>query len=201
MAAVPASVQELPVLAVAADLRDVDRATVLRCGARDLVSAADPTLVGAVAQRELADLAYRRQGLERHQQLQESEQRVQVLLDSSRDAVAYIHEGVHVYANHAYLELFGYDSVEELEIQPLMNLVVREDRDRLKGCLRRFGRSDAPNEDIEVTGLHADGTGFPLRMEFSRALVHGEACTQVVIRDETAAPEAEPTVDEEPQAR
>ena len=31
------------------------------------------------------------------------------LLDSSRDAVAYVHDGMHVYANSSYLRLFGYE--------------------------------------------------------------------------------------------
>ena len=38
------------------------------------------------------------------QRLEELEHRYNLLLDSSRDAIAYIHEGLHVYGNRAYLE-------------------------------------------------------------------------------------------------
>jgi PAS domain-containing protein len=39
--------------------------------------------------------------------LEELEHRYNLLLDSSRDAIAYVHEGLHVYTNRAYLEAMG----------------------------------------------------------------------------------------------
>ena len=45
--------------------------------------------------------------------LREAEKRCQLLLDSSVDAIAYVHEGMHIYANRAYLELFGFDDAED----------------------------------------------------------------------------------------
>ena len=52
-----------------------------------------------------------------------AEKRCQLLLDSSVDAIAYVHDGMHIYANRAYLELFGYDDVEDLEGMPMIDLI------------------------------------------------------------------------------
>ena len=41
---------------------------------------------------------------QQQQQQEELENRYNLVLDSSRDAIAYIHEGFHVYTNRAYLE-------------------------------------------------------------------------------------------------
>ena len=48
------------------------------------------------------------------QRLEELEHRYNLLLDSSRDAIAYIHEGLHVYGNRAYLETLRVKDESEL---------------------------------------------------------------------------------------
>ena len=45
--------------------------------------------------------------------LEELQHRYDLLLDSARDSIAYIHEGLHVYANRAYLELLQVTTPDE----------------------------------------------------------------------------------------
>ena len=47
--------------------------------------------------------------------LRESERRCHALLDSSRDAITYVHEGMHIYANPVYLDTFGFPALDEIE--------------------------------------------------------------------------------------
>ena len=70
--------------------------------------------------REWADLDARR-GLRRLEaQLRETERRCDSLIASSRDPVAYIHEGMHIRANDAYLaNLYGVHGVARLCQQEL----------------------------------------------------------------------------------
>jgi PAS domain-containing protein len=39
--------------------------------------------------------------------MRETERRCDALIASSRDPIAYVHEGMHIRANDAYLEMFG----------------------------------------------------------------------------------------------
>ncbi|MFP4079504.1 MAG: EAL domain-containing protein [Ectothiorhodospira sp.] len=123
--------------------------------------------------------------------LRETERRCKALLDSSRDAIAYVHDGMHTYTNSAYLELFGYSDEEELEGIPLMDMVSRDDQPALKEFLRGHeamspedpdpGDGEAPSLDLHLT--RADGTLFAAQMEFSPATIDGEPCTQILIRN------------------
>ena len=54
--------------------------------------------------------------------------RCQLLLDSSVDAITYVHDGMHIYANRSYMALFGYEDAEELEGLPVIDLIASCDQ-------------------------------------------------------------------------
>ena len=116
--------------------------------------------------------------------LKEADKRCQVLLNSSKDAIAYVHDGMHIYANDSYLELFGYSSWDDLEGMPILDLVESEDQKKFKEFLRAYAISDNPEQSFDLKLTPQDDEPFQASMEFSSASVEGEACTQVVIRSQ-----------------
>ena len=73
----------------------------------------------------------------RQLRLEELEHRYNLLLDSSRDAIAYIHEGLHVYANRAYLEALHLDSADDTMALSLLELIrPTDDATDMKALLR-----------------------------------------------------------------
>jgi PAS domain-containing protein len=83
----------------------------MRAGAAYCVPAEDQELFQITVEREFNNLRARRSHRETKTMLVESEKRNRALIESSKDAIAYIHEGMHIYANQSYLELFGYDDM------------------------------------------------------------------------------------------
>ncbi len=83
-------------------------------GASGVAARTQPKQLIAVLQREFDALQTRRQLRRLETSLRESERRCDALLDSSTDAIAYIHEGMHVRVNRAYLDTFGYESFDDL---------------------------------------------------------------------------------------
>ncbi len=71
-------------------------------------------------------------------QLEDSEKRCQQLIDSSKDAIAYVHECMHILSNDPYFKIFGYESRDDIEAMPIMDLVASDDSTKLKEFLRRF---------------------------------------------------------------
>lgn len=116
--------------------------------------------------------------------LKETEQRCQLLLDSSMDAIAYVHEGMHIFTNPAYMELFGYDDADEMACIPLLDLVAGQDLDQVKVKLKSF--ESKGSEDVNAQVNHANGEHFGVRMTFSNAQYDGERCLQIVIRKDDA---------------
>ena len=79
----------------------------LELGAQDAVPQGEDERLILVAKRELANLEERRARRAAEIALHEAEKRCKLLLESSMDAIAYVHDGMHVYANAPYLQLFG----------------------------------------------------------------------------------------------
>ena len=76
-----------------------------------------------VVLREYGDLMTRRRLRHSQRRLQETEHRCDALMESSKEAIAYVHDGMHIRANAVYLELFDVGDQEAMEGLPLMDLV------------------------------------------------------------------------------
>ena len=119
----------------------------------------------------------------------ELEHRYNLLLDSSRDPIAYIHEGLHVYANRAYLEALHLDSTDQTMALSLLELIEpKSEEQNLKALLKELGRGVFPKTAPEVQVNRPDGSSFEATIHFSPARFDGEDCTQLMIqrKDEAA---------------
>lgn len=154
-----------------------------QAGARDLVLKDQPKRLQLIIARELTDLETRRQYRLTLNAYRESEKRCRSLIDSSRDAIAYVHDGMHIYANSVYLNMFGYHSKDEIEGTPIMDMVAPSGHALFKDFLRNYDKAGDKTNTIDVCGVRTDHSEFKARMDFSPASIDGEACTQIIIRD------------------
>ena len=141
-----------------------------------------PALVVAVVRRQFDQLCTRRDVRRLETALRESERRCEALLDSSRDPIAYVHEGMHIRANRAYLEMFGFEDFEDIESQPLLDLIAPNDAGKFKAVLKSLSKGQPPPDSLELHLRQQSGEAFPGRMEFSSASYSGEQCLQLIIR-------------------
>ncbi|MNQ46415.1 Cyclic di-GMP phosphodiesterase YfgF [compost metagenome] len=162
----------------------------LALGAQDALPQGEDERLVLVANRELANLEQRRARRAAEVSLREAEKRCQLLLDSSVDAIAYVHDGMHIYANRAYVEMFGYDDGDELEGMPMIDLVAGADQAGFKDFLKNYRDGEGSGE-LTCNGCKVDGQSFQARMGFSPATYDGEPCIQVVIRAESDSAELE----------
>lgn len=163
---------------------------VMKAGAADAVVFDALPHLAAVILRELDNLQHRRARRKAEAALAEAEKRNRLLLDNSRDAIAYVHDGMHIYANTAYVELFGHESADDLEGMPVIDLVAKEDLARFKDFLRAYGKGGGASEDLRFHGVKADGEKIDAMMQLSAASYDGEPCTQIIIRRDDGAPNA-----------
>jgi len=120
------------------------------------------------------------------QRLEELEHRYNLLLDSSRDAIAYIHEGLHVYGNRAYMEALRVKDESELAGLSLLEMFDAGDSD-LKSLLKGFAKGTFPAEALEVKVKRPDASEFEASLLFSPAQYDGEVCTQMMMQPRDAA--------------
>lgn len=161
----------------------------LAAGARDAVQRTDSDHLRFVVRRELESLGARREVNRWRNALSEREERWRALLQASRDPIAYVHDGMHIHANPTYLDMFGYDSIDELAGFPVMDLVVADDQARFKNFMRAHMKGESEDSSIEVAGLRSDGDRLDIRMELSPATFESELCWQLVVRDQSESNE------------
>jgi diguanylate cyclase (GGDEF)-like protein/PAS domain S-box-containing protein len=148
-----------------------------------------------VLRREAEDLAARRDLRHWRDALDEREDRWRALLEVSRDPIAYIHEGMHIHANPTYLDMFGFDSVDELEGLPVLDLVVADDQGRFKEFMQSHLKGESEVSHIEVAGLRSDGNRLDISMDLATATFDGEPCWQLVVRDQSESNEIRAQLD------
>ncbi|MFZ1828572.1 MAG: EAL domain-containing protein [Candidatus Competibacteraceae bacterium] len=184
--------QDIPIIAVIDDdHREGCRlARLLEEGADNYFYLDDADHLVATTGKELRHLRDRKRQQSFEIRFKESESRSQALLENIQEAIAYIHEGVHTYANPAYLRLFNYQRKEDLAQIQLVHMVPPGYRDALKSVLRRSIRSGKAVEPVELVGLRSNGQTFPVLLECAPTRMNDEPCTQIIVRD--ATPEKSP---------
>lgn len=144
-----------------------------------------------VIQRDVKSLNDRRRNITLEKELKNTEKRCNSLLDSSKQAIAYIHDGMHVYSNQSYQELFKYDDFEELEVTPFLNLIAKDDIANAKKTLRDITKNILPEEDLELKLMTSDGEIFDGMVNVTKANIHGEQCAQFIINIPSVDPQVE----------
>lgn len=182
--------RDIPFVLISPQAGEQERTEGMRSGMRDVIPDTAETLLTIVVKRELASLEARRQLRIAEQGLREAEKRCQLLLDSSVDSIAYVHDGMHIYANRSYIRLFGYEDADDLAAEPMVGLIASKDQAAFKTFLRSYSAQGDKNE-MRCNGIDIDGKEFPIMLTFTPASYDGEPCTQVVIRVETASAEFE----------
>jgi len=160
-------------------------------GAQDVVSSTNLKHLLQVIKRETLSLSMWRKAKQMEFELMENEKRCLSLLANSKDAVAYLYEGMHIYANEVYLEVFGKTDFNELESVPIVDMVAVSQQDEIKTFLRALSQSKYEKNQLNLQLLLDNGDAIEATLEFSRARFDGEPCTQILIRSVTDTSELE----------
>lgn len=184
------SKKDIPYIIINDNNKEEDLVNLMEKGAADIVEKEATTRLQFATQREIRNLNKRRALKRSLHALSEAEKRCRILIDSSRDAITYIHEGMHVYANSTYLEMFGYNEFSEMEGMPIMDMIAPDDQQKFKEFLKNY-KQKAGEQKIEMAGIRLDGSKFNALMEFTPASIDTEPCTQIVIRDQSQSKELE----------
>ena len=138
-----------------------------------------------------ADITERRNAEKR---VAASEARFRTLVENAPCAVGISRNGVTLYANRRYAEMFRVDDPATLQGRPLVEFWAPEWRARIADwSMRRMRGEDLPTE-WEGVGQRDDGSQFPLRIAVTRVeLLDGPATIGYLI-DESQRRSAEETI-------
>ena len=181
MALVTATGKDIPVIPVCQSLDETCFLMAFAAGARGIAVLSRPEQVQQVVRTEFADLNSRRTVRRLEASLREVERRSDALLESSRDPIAFLHEGLHVRANKAYLDMFGYDEFEDLSGLSILDMVTPKHIDEMKTLLKKVNKGEKPPAHLDMEARHADGSKFAAVMDLAEATFESEPCLQITI--------------------
>ncbi|HHQ69009.1 MAG TPA: GGDEF domain-containing protein [Halothiobacillaceae bacterium] len=118
-----------------------------------------------------------RRFLEQKKLLEGAERRCEKLIDGSAEPVAYVHDGLHIYANQAYVDMMGFATLAELENEPILDLVEAGSAQDLKQFLRQ------PGARARFNFRGAREESFELELHSSMASYEGEPCLQLFAKE------------------
>ena len=179
--------RDIPLVVFAEKISDEAIAEIMTAGARDVVRKGELGRLVPLIERELAVARDHRHYRQVNDRLTEVEGKHQAMIDGAREAICYCHDGMHVDANRAYLQLFGYDGLAELEGVPVLDLIDRSDHGRFKDYLRKVTKKNQKADKPEqFMALRKDGSSLPVEVSLSLINLGGETCTQLVVNDVSA---------------
>ncbi|MCX5813125.1 MAG: PAS domain S-box protein [Proteobacteria bacterium] len=121
----------------------------------------------------------------------ESEERYRVAIEYSNDGVALLRGDQHIYVNKKFLEIFGYDSPDEVIGKPHELTVHPDDLPMVIEYNRKRQRGEPVPSNYEFKGIRKDGTPIFLDISGARTIFRGEPVTLVYFRDITERKQAE----------
>ncbi len=182
--------RDIPAIVMLDELQEDHIVKALKDGACNVVSHKNLEMLCLITEQTINNLDNRRNKTQAELALRASEKRCTLLLDSSQDAIAYIHDGMHVYANRAYLELFAYSDHDEVLCVPALDMIAKKNQKEFKQYLKEIATNN-DQHNFSFCGARSDMSTFEAIMTLSPANFDNENCTQIMIRSATDHSELE----------
>ena len=176
---------DTPLIVITRSLSDEDFAAVTAAGARDVIRKNYTGRLVPAIRRELEVADMRRELEVARKKVQEMEAQHSAMVTGTQEAVCYCHDGMHIEANQAYLNMFGYDNLADLEIIPVLNLIAKNDQKQFKDALKKAAKGKL-DSSLELVGIRENGENINIEAVFAPVKLKGEDTIQITFADISA---------------
>ena len=113
----------------------------------------------------------------------EAEANAQALLDSSRDGIAFIQDGMFLYVNDSFAELLEYSDKDDLDCMPVIDVIKGKHQNEVKRYLKEFviKYADAGSVDVKFTCTTAKENDVVLSGKMQLGMYDEESAIQLSI--------------------
>lgn len=173
--------QSVPAILMSSNYSEEQRFDAIAKGVKDCIPSSAKDLLTLLIKREQLLVDAETKVIQSTKMVSETSKRNQLLLESSKDAIAYIHDGMHIYTNPTYLDRFGYEE-DDIIVMTIMDLIDSEDTDKIKSLLKEQAKSGDEVRQV-LKGKNANGETFEADFIISSAIYDDEHCVQLVVRE------------------
>ncbi|GLS24340.1 EAL domain-containing protein [Marinibactrum halimedae] len=157
----------------------------LKAGATEVVELDQDQHLLLVIQRELANREHRQTRRLADRKMLEAERRAQRLLDNSRDAIAYVQDGMFLYANQSFAERMGYTERDDVECMPIIDMVSDDDQENIKAFFKKFSlqKDSAETAPLQFSAITESNDPVSITTQISLAMYEEEPCIQMLVTE------------------
>ncbi len=119
------------------------------------------------------------------ERLIESEERYRTSIENSNDGVAIVKGDRHLYVNRKFVEIFGFDSADEIVGHPVTITVHPDDRGKVTEINKKRQRDGEAPSRYEFKGLKKNGDVVTVEVSATKTTFSGESMSLVYLRDVT----------------
>ncbi len=122
---------------------------------------------------------------------EESQKQLKAIFDNSQDAIGISKNGKNVLFNNRYINLFGWNSQDEIIGKSLLEQIAPGERKRIKEFIKKRSEGEDVPSSYETVGLKKNGEEFPFEVSVGHYNLNNELYTIASIRDITERKNAE----------
>ncbi len=108
-----------------------------------------------------------------------AERRCAWLVDSSSEAIAFISKDLHLYANTAYLALFGIDSLQALRAESIKDLILKDETEVFDDFLKYQVKHQKLSHTLLLSMKGSNGVSFRANVHAIPSVLKGQKCWQL----------------------
>ena len=117
--------------------------------------------------------------------LRSSEERYRTAIENASDGVAMVRGDLHIYVNQRFLDIFGYERLEEVIGKSISMMIHPDDRQRVMEFNLRRQRGEPVPSRYEFKGIRENGAPIYVEVSATRTSYRGEPVSLVYVRDVT----------------
>jgi PAS domain S-box-containing protein len=115
----------------------------------------------------------------------ESEERYRIAIENSNDGVVIVRDDGYLYVNQRFLDMFGYDSREEVMGKPLTINVDPDARELVSTTYKKRQKGELVPVKYEFKGIKKNGERLSIEVSVTRITYHRRPASLAYMRDIT----------------
>ena len=128
--------------------------------------------------------------------LRESEERYRIAIEASHDGIAIVQNDIHVYVNQSFLNMFRYNTLNEIIGRNNYCVIHPDDYERVVGYIQVRQKGEYAPTRYEFRGIRRDGAPIEVEVSVNTISYKGEKAILAYLRDITERKLAEAAVRE-----
>lgn len=173
--------RDVPVILLTSEEENKSIVDGMKLGACDVAQIDDDQHLLLIVNRELENRHQRQLTRIAQRKLKEIERKNQRLLDSSRDGIAFVQDGMYLYANDSFAEMLGYASKDDIEFMPIMDTIKESNHTQVKKTLKNFSlQTTTDNNTLTFTALLPNKKEKEISAELLLGEYDEEPCIQFI---------------------